>query len=227
MRGVIMHAPGDVRVIDRDRPTIEAPTDAVIRVVAACVCGSDMWPYRGSDVLPADTPMGHEYVGIVDEVGDAVSTLTPGQFVIGSFMASDNTCDICQAGYQSRCEHVEYVGAGGAQSEYLRVPLADGTLVATPDLPSDDKIASLLTASDVLGTGWFAAKAAEVGPGKTVVVVGDGAVGLLAVSPRSCRAPSGSSRCPATRLDRRSPTSSVRPTSSSNAATMGWRRSRS
>lgn len=181
MRGVIMHAPGDVRVIDRDRPTIEAPTDAVIRVVAACVCGSDMWPYRGSDVMPADTPMGHEYVGIVDEVGDAVSTLTPGQFVIGSFMASDNTCDICQAGYQSRCEHVEYVGAGGAQSEYLRVPLADGTLVATPDLPSDDKIASLLTASDVLGTGWFAAKAAEVGPGKTVVVVGDGAVGLLAV----------------------------------------------
>jgi threonine dehydrogenase-like Zn-dependent dehydrogenase len=125
--------------------------------------------------------MGHEYVGIVEEVGREVTTIRPGQFVVGSFMASDNTCEICQAGYQSRCVHVEPVGAGGAQAEYLRVPLADGTLVATPSLPDEDLIPSLLAASDVLGTGWFGAVAAEAGPGRTVVVVGDGAVGLLAV----------------------------------------------
>jgi threonine dehydrogenase-like Zn-dependent dehydrogenase len=125
--------------------------------------------------------MGHEYVGVVEEVGSEVTTIRPGQFVIGSFFASDNTCEICQAGYQSSCVHREYVGAGGAQAELLRVPLADGTLVATPDLPSDDLVPSLLAASDVLGTGWFGAVAAEAGPGKTVAVVGDGAVGLLAV----------------------------------------------
>jgi threonine dehydrogenase-like Zn-dependent dehydrogenase len=125
--------------------------------------------------------MGHEYVGVVEEVGSEVTTIRPGQFVIGSFFASDNTCEICQAGYQSSCVHREYVGANGAQAELLRVPLADGTLVATPDLPSDDLVPSLLAASDVLGTGWFGAVAAEAGPGKTVAVVGDGAVGLLAV----------------------------------------------
>ena len=125
--------------------------------------------------------MGHEYVGVVEEVGSDVRTIKPGDFVVGSFFASDNTCPICRAGYQSRCVHVEYVGAGGAQAEYLRVPLADGTLVATPGPPDDDLIPSLLAASDVLGTGWFGAVAAEAGPGKTVVVVGDGAVGLLGV----------------------------------------------
>jgi threonine dehydrogenase-like Zn-dependent dehydrogenase len=125
--------------------------------------------------------MGHEYVGIVEEVGREVRTIKPGQFVIGSFFASDNTCPICQAGYQSRCLHSQYVGAGGAQAERLRVPLADGTLVATPDIPSDDLVPSLLAASDVLGTGWFGAVAADVKPGKTVVVIGDSAVGLLAV----------------------------------------------
>jgi len=125
--------------------------------------------------------MGHEYAGIVEEVGDQVTSITPGQFVVGSFFASDNTCAICLAGYQSRCVHVQPVGAGGAQAERLRVPLADGTLVATPDLPPADLIPSLLSASDVLGTGWFGAVAAEAGPGKTVAVVGDGAVGLLAV----------------------------------------------
>jgi threonine dehydrogenase-like Zn-dependent dehydrogenase len=176
-----MYAPGDVRVEQRDKPTILHPTDAVIRISAACVCGSDLWPYRGIQAVEGATPMGHEYVGIVEEVGSAVTTITPGQFVVGSFMASDNTCEICQAGYQSRCIHVEPVGAGGAQAEYLRVPLADGTLVATPSLPGEDLIPSLLAASDVLGTGWFGAVAAEAGPGKTVVVVGDGAVGLLAV----------------------------------------------
>ncbi len=176
-----MYAPGDVRVEQRDKPTLLHPTDAVIKVSAACVCGSDLWPYRGIQPVDEPTPMGHEYVGIVEEVGSDVTTIRPGQFVVGSFMASDNTCEICQAGYQSRCIHVEPVGAGGAQAEYLRVPLADGTLVATPALPDEDLIPSLLAASDVLGTGWFGAVAAEAGPGKTVVVVGDGAVGLLAV----------------------------------------------
>jgi threonine dehydrogenase-like Zn-dependent dehydrogenase len=125
--------------------------------------------------------MGHEYVGIVEQVGSQVTQILPGQFVVGSFWASDNTCPICQAGYQSRCVHAQPIGAEGAQAEWLRVPLADGTLVATPDLPPADLIPSLLAASDVLGTGWFGAVAAEAGPGKTVVVVGDGAVGLLAV----------------------------------------------
>jgi threonine dehydrogenase-like Zn-dependent dehydrogenase len=181
MRGAVLHAPRDVRVEQRDDPKITAPTDAVIRMAATCVCGSDLWPYRGIEAVNGPTPMGHEYVGVVEEVGSEVTTIRPGQFVIGSFFASDNTCEICQAGYQSSCVHREYVGANGAQAELLRVPLADGTLVATPDLPSDDLVPSLLAASDVLGTGWFGAVAAEAGPGKTVAVVGDGAVGLLAV----------------------------------------------
>jgi threonine dehydrogenase-like Zn-dependent dehydrogenase len=125
--------------------------------------------------------MGHEYVGIVEEVGRDVRTLTPGQFVVGSFFASDNSCQICHAGYQSRCVDARNIGALGAQAPYLRVPLADGTLVATPEVPSEAMIAGLLAASDVLGTGWFAADAAAVAPGKTVVVVGDGAVGLMGV----------------------------------------------
>jgi threonine dehydrogenase-like Zn-dependent dehydrogenase len=181
MRGAVLHAPGDVRVEDRDRPTIIEPTDAIIRLSAACVCGSDLWPYRGIEAVNGPSPMGHEYVGTIDEVGSEVRTLKLGQFVVGSFFASDNTCEICRAGYQSSCIHREPMGALGAQAEYLRVPLADGTLVATPHMPSDDLVPSLLTASDVLGTGWFAAVAAEVGPGKTVAVVGDGAVGLLGV----------------------------------------------
>jgi len=179
MRGAVIHAPGDVRVDELAKPAIQASTDAIVRLRAACVCGSDLWVYRGIDPIHRPTPMGHEYVGIVEEVGSDVTTVTPGQFVIGSFFASDNTCAICRAGYQTSCVHRELVG--GAQAEYVRVPLADGTLVATPGIPSDDLIPSLLAASDVLGTGWFGAVAAEVGPGKTVAVVGDGAVGLLAV----------------------------------------------
>jgi threonine dehydrogenase-like Zn-dependent dehydrogenase len=181
MRGAVLHAPGDVRVEDRPKPAIEAPTDAIIRVTAACVCGSDMWPWRGIETSDQPMPMGHEYVGIVEEIGEDVKNVQIGQFVIGSFWASDNTCEICQAGYQSGCIHRVLMGTLGAQAEYLRVPLADGTLVATPETPARDKIPSLLAASDVLGTGWFAAVAAEAGPGKTVAVVGDGAVGLLAV----------------------------------------------
>jgi threonine dehydrogenase-like Zn-dependent dehydrogenase len=179
LRGAVLHAPGDVRVEERDRPTIEQPTDAVLRLTATCVCGSDLWPYRGLDEVSGPSPMGHEYVGVVEEVGSDVRNVQPGQFVVGSFFASDNTCEICRAGYQTHCVNRQPGAATGGQAEYLRVPLADGTLVATPGLPSDDLVPSLL--SDVLGTGWFAAVAAEAGPGKTVAVVGDGAVGLLGV----------------------------------------------
>lgn len=180
MRSVIMHAPGDVRVEKRDTPTIIEPTDAIIRVTAACVCGSDLWPYRGAETVDYQ-PMGHEYVGIVEQIGDEVTALQVGDFVVGSFVASDNTCEICQAGYQSRCVHGVMMGAIGTQAEYARIPLAEGTLVVTPGQPDPELIPSLLAASDVLGTGWFAAVAAEAGPGKTVAVVGDGAVGLLGV----------------------------------------------
>ncbi len=175
-----MHAPGDVRVEDRDMPRIVEPTDAIIRVTASCVCGSDLWPYRGAEPVDA-TPMGHEYVGVVVEIGDQVGTIDVGDFVIGSFTASDNTCEICRAGYQTHCVNRQPGAPTGAQSEYARIPLADGTLVATPGQPDADLIPSLLAASDVLGTGWFAAVAAEAGPGKTVAVVGDGAVGLLGI----------------------------------------------
>ncbi|WP_444948103.1 zinc-dependent alcohol dehydrogenase family protein [Micromonospora ureilytica] len=181
MRGAVMYAPGDVRVEDRPDPRIEQPTDAIIRLSATCVCGSDLWPYRGVEKLEGPTPMGHEYVGIVEDVGSQVTTIKPGQFVVGSFWASDNTCEICRAGYQSGCIHRVLMGTIGSQSQYARVPLADGTLIATHEVPPADLIPSYLAASDVLGTGWFAAVAAEAGPGKTVAVVGDGAVGLLAV----------------------------------------------
>src|SRR6267143_88229 len=179
MRGTVLYGPRDVRFEERATPTIIKPTDAIIRMSATCVCGSDLWPYRGINPVPEPTPMGHEYCGIVEEVGGAVTKIKPGQFVIGSFFASDNTCPHCQAGYQTSCQHKEFVTT--AQASVLRVPLADGTLVATPDIPSQDQIPSLLTLSDVMGTGWFAADAAKVKPGSTVVVVGDGAVGLLGV----------------------------------------------
>jgi threonine dehydrogenase-like Zn-dependent dehydrogenase len=180
MRGAVLHAPRDIRVENRPDPTIVEPTDAIVRLSATCVCGSDLWPYRGIETVDGPAPMGHEYVGIVEDVGPAVTGIKPGQFVIGSFFASDNTCEICRAGYQSSCIHREPMGAIGTQAQRARVPLADGTLVATPEVPPDDLVPSFLAASDVLGTGWFGAIAAEVAPGKTVVVVGDGAVGLLA-----------------------------------------------
>jgi threonine dehydrogenase-like Zn-dependent dehydrogenase len=179
MRGAVLHAPGDVRIEQLDDPKIIEPTDAVIRIAATCVCGSDLWDYRGINPVTGPTPMGHEYCGIVGEVGSEVTAIRPGQFVIGSFFASDNSCPHCRAGYQTSCQHREFVG--GAQAEALRVPLADGTLVATPEQPAPELIPSLLTLSDVMGTGWFAAVAANVQPGMTVAVVGDGAVGLLGV----------------------------------------------
>src|SRR4051812_42265620 len=180
MRGTVLYGPRDIRFEDRETPRIEQPTDAVIRIAATCVCGSDLWPYRGLQPTKGPQPMGHEYCGYVEEVGGAVKSLKPGQFVVGSFAASDNTCPNCRYGYQTSCMHREWMTR--AQAPVLRVPLADGTLVPTTDgNPPDDLIPSLLTTSDVLGTGWFAADAANVKPGATVVVVGDGAVGLLGV----------------------------------------------
>jgi len=179
MQGTVLYGPGDIRFEDRETPRIEEPTDAVIRIAATCVCGSDLWPYRGLQPINGPTPMGHEYCGFVEEVGGAVKSVKPGQFVIGSFATSDNTCPNCQHGYQSSCKQREFISR--AQAPILRVPLADGTLVPTHGVPSDDLIPSLLTTSDVLGTGWFAADAANVKPGATVAVVGDGAVGLLAI----------------------------------------------
>ncbi len=181
MRAVIMEAPGTIDVTDREDPRILEPTDAVVRLTATCICGSDLWPYRG--VEPADhLLMGHEYVGVVEQIGSAVKTVKPGDFVVGSFVISDGTCELCRAGYPSKCVNAEFVHGGiGTQAEMARIPHADGTLVATPGRPADDLIPSLLAASDVLGTGWFAADAAQAGPGKTVAVVGDGAVGLMGV----------------------------------------------
>ena len=179
MRGTVLYGPRDIRFEERPDPEIIQPTDAIIKLAATCVCGSDLWPYRGISPVAAPSPMGHEYCGIVEAVGRGVSSIKRGQFVIGSFFASDNTCPHCHAGYQTSCQHKEFVG--GAQAPLLRVPLADGTLVATREVPSDDLIPNLLALSDVMGTGWFAADAATVTRGSTVAVVGDGAVGLLGV----------------------------------------------
>ena len=168
MRGVVMHAPGEVTVEDREVPRIVEPTDAILKIEVACICGSDLWPYRGISPLAAARPMGHEYIGTVVEVGEEVTSVKPGDFVVGSFCVSDNTCEICEDGFQSRCIHGGFMG--DTQAQYTRVPLADGTLVVVPGgKPKDpDRLADYLAASDVLGTGWIA-------------VVGDGAVGLSAV----------------------------------------------
>ncbi|TDU01828.1 threonine dehydrogenase-like Zn-dependent dehydrogenase [Streptomyces sp. 846.5] len=179
MLGTVIHAAGDVRIETVPDPKIVHPTDAVIRTVATCVCGSDLWDYRGINPVTEPHPMGHEYVGIVEEVGAQVSSVKPGQFVIGSFATSDNTCANCRNGYPSNCVHREFMST--CQAEYVRIPNAQGTLVATPGQPDESLIPSLLTLSDVMGTGWYAAVAAEVKPGSTAVVVGDGAVGLCGV----------------------------------------------
>ena len=179
MEATVLYGARDVRFEDRPDPAILAPTDAIIRLPFTCICGSDLWPYRGIQAVAGPAPMGHEYCGFVEAVGRDVTSVQPGQFVIGSFFASDNTCPHCRHGYQTSCQRVEPVV--GAQAPHMRVPLADGTLVATRDIPDPDMIPSLLALSDVMGTGWFAADAANVKPGATVVVVGDGAVGLLGV----------------------------------------------
>src|SRR5215475_604995 len=179
MQGTMIYGPRDIRFENVPDPKIEKPTDAIIRLAVSCVCGSDLWSYRGTQAVEAPTPMGHEYCGYVEEVGSAVRSVKPGQFVVGSFAMSDNTCPHCRSGYQSSCQQREWVSR--AQAPYMRVALADGTLVPTSDSPSKEILPSLLAASDVLGTGWFAADAANVKKGSTVVVVGDGAVGLLGV----------------------------------------------
>ncbi|MFE6867700.1 zinc-dependent alcohol dehydrogenase family protein [Kitasatospora sp. NPDC057692] len=179
MRGAVIHAPRDVRFETLDDPKILHPTDAIIRTAVTCVCGSDLWPYRGAEPVGDPHPMGHEYVGFVEEVGSAVTSLRPGQFVVGSFATSDNTCPNCLAGFQSNCVHREFMST--CQAEYVRIPNAQGTLVATDGTPGEEFWPGLLAVSDVLGTGWWAADAADVRPGSTAVVVGDGAVGLCAV----------------------------------------------
>src|SRR6266850_4565765 len=151
MKATVLYGPRDVRFEERETPKITKPTDAIIRISATCVCGSDLWPYRGLQPVNEPTPMGHEYCGIVEEVGSEVRSVKPGQFVIGSFATSDNTCPTCQIGYQSSCQHREFVG--GAQAFVLRVPLAEGTLVATQDVPQQDMIPSFQAVSDVMGTG--------------------------------------------------------------------------
>ncbi|MEU1707800.1 zinc-dependent alcohol dehydrogenase family protein [Streptomyces sp. NPDC005706] len=179
MRGAMIYAPGDIRFETLDDPKILNPTDAIIRTAVTCVCGSDLWPYRGVEPTDEPHPMGHEYVGFVEEVGSEVTSVRPGQFVIGSFATSDNTCANCRNGFQSNCLHREFMST--CQADHVRIPNAQGTLVATDGTPDEELWAGLLAVSDVMGTGWWAADAAEVKPGSTAVVVGDGAVGLCAV----------------------------------------------
>lgn len=179
MLATILHKPGDIRCEEVADPKIIHPTDAIIKLSASCICGSDLWPYRGLQTVDGPMHMGHEYCGIVVEVGSEVRTVRPGQFVVGSFCLSDNTCPHCRFGFQSSCVQREFMT--GAQAPYARVALADGTLVATAEVPPDELVPDLLAVSDVLGTGWYAADAAEVREGSTVVVVGDGAVGLMGV----------------------------------------------
>jgi threonine dehydrogenase-like Zn-dependent dehydrogenase/alkylhydroperoxidase/carboxymuconolactone decarboxylase family protein YurZ len=179
MRSTVIHAPRDIRLEDRPDPTIVEPTDAVIRTVATCVCGSDLWRYRGIADVPEPTPIGHEYVGVVEAVGDDVTTVKPGEFVVGGFLTSDNTCALCKAGAYANCQNG--TGYDGCQAELIRVQNADGTLIATPEEPEGAMVPSILALSDVMGTGWHAAVSADVKPGSTVVVVGDGAVGLSGV----------------------------------------------
>ncbi len=189
MKATLIHGPGDIRLEDVPDPKVERPTDAVVRVTASCVCGSDLWPYRGVTETRKPSRIGHEFVGVVEDVGDQVSAVRPGDFVIAPFHASDNTCVHCRNGINTSCLHGAWWGTrdehglkvDGGQGEAVRVPMADGTLVATPEPPEDAMVPSLLALSDVMATGHHAALAASVGPGSEVVVVGDGAVGLCAV----------------------------------------------
>lgn len=188
MKATYMYGPGDVRVIDVPDPTLQQPTDALVRVVRACVCGSDLHPYHAMPDTPAGSPMGHEFIGVVEAIGSEVTTLSVGDFVISPFALSCGTCEFCRAGLQTSCVRGGFwgdaaLGTAGAQAEAVRVPLADGTLVKAPvDEGADDALlASLLTLSDVYGTGWHAAVRGGVTSGSSVTVIGDGAVGLLAV----------------------------------------------
>lgn len=184
MRATIMYGAGDVRVENVPDPVLRYSTDAIVRVVRACVCGSDLHPYHRMPASPTGNTMGHEFIGVVEEVGRDVATLKRGGFVIAPFAWSDGTCDFCREGLQISCRHGGFwnaPGVGGGQAEAVRVPLADGTLVAVPVGEDSIQLPSLLTLSDVLGTGYHAARMAGVNERTTVTVIGDGAVGLMAV----------------------------------------------
>lgn len=184
-----MYGAGDVRVIDADDPIIQQPADALVRVVRTCVCGSDLHPYHSMRATEAGTPMGHEFIGVVEQTGSEVTTVGTGDFVIAPFAVSCGHCEFCRAGLQTSCVNGGFwsdprLGTAGGQAEAVRVPLADGTLVKVPgvdDTGDEALLASLLTLSDVYGTGWHAATRGAVTEGSTVCVIGDGAVGLLAV----------------------------------------------
>ncbi|MCX6401092.1 MAG: zinc-binding dehydrogenase [Propionibacteriales bacterium] len=179
MRATTIHGAGDIRVEDVPDPVLKKPTDAIIKVTAGCICGSDLWPYRGENPIRRGSTIGHECIGVVEEVGSEVGSFKPGDFVVVPFCHCDNTCVHCRAGAQSACVNLGMTTSG--QAEYARVVEADGSLVATNGVPDADLIASVLSLSDVMPTGWHAAVAAGVKAGDTVVVVGDGAVGLCGV----------------------------------------------
>src|SRR3954452_9427414 len=186
MRATVMYAAGDVRIENVPDPTIQEPTDAVIRITRACICGSDLWPYKSLDASEGARIMGHEAIGVVEDAGTEVQALKAGDLVVMPFASSDGTCEFCQEGLQTECVHKGFFGNGsegfdGAQAEALRIPNADGTLYPLPGEPDDGLMPSLLTLADVLGTGHHAAAVAGVEPGKSVAVVGDGAVGLCGV----------------------------------------------
>lgn len=189
MKATVIHAPRDIRLEDVPDPAVVAPTDAVVRVVASCVCGSDLWSYRGINDVDEPRRIGHEFVGVVEEIGSQVRTVEVGDFVISPFTISDGTCPHCAAGVTSACRSLLYFGSDdrdghpvdACQGEYVRVPLADGTLVRTPDQPDRDSVPALLALCDVMATGWHAAVSAKARGAGTVVVVGDGAVGLCGV----------------------------------------------
>jgi threonine dehydrogenase-like Zn-dependent dehydrogenase len=179
-----MHGAGDVRVEDVPDPSIVEPTDAILRVTRACICGSDLWPYASMERSDAGQSMGHEAIGTVEDVATEVRTLKRGDLVVMPFAISDGTCEFCREGLQTECVHVAFFGSrgmNGAQAEALRIPYADGTLFKLPVGEDDALMPSLLTLADVLGTGHHAAVVAKVAPGKSVAVVGDGAVGLCGV----------------------------------------------
>ncbi|HET6626833.1 MAG TPA: zinc-dependent alcohol dehydrogenase family protein [Nocardioidaceae bacterium] len=179
MRVATIHGPGDIRLEQRPAPTIESPAEAIVKVVASCVCGSDLWSYRGENPIHPGSPIGHEMIGVVEEVGAEVGSFRPGDFVIAPFVHCDNTCPHCRAGITSACRNQGFTVGG--QADYATVHQADGSLVKTDGIPDPQLIPSLLTLSDVMATGWHAAVSAGVRPGCTAVVVGDGAVGLCGV----------------------------------------------
>ena len=184
MRATVLHAPGDVRVEHVPDAGIVEPTDAVVRVVRACICGSDLWPYKSMEPNPEGARMGHEFIGVVEDAGAEVSTLKKGDVVVAPFVWSDGTCDFCQEGLHTSCLHGGFWGAGdvdGGQGEAVRVPQAPGTLVKIPVAEDSALLPHLLALTDVMCTGHHAAIKGQVGPDSTVTVIGDGAVGLSAV----------------------------------------------